>query len=36
LLLLKGPIPAWMMGYLIPIRSHSLDLIIATPLYASG
>jgi hypothetical protein len=28
LLLLKGPIPAWMMGYLIPVMSQSLDLII--------
>jgi hypothetical protein len=28
LLLLKGPMPAWMMGYLIPTMSQSLDLII--------
>jgi hypothetical protein len=32
LLLLKGPIPACIIGYLIPIRSHNLDLIIEPPL----
>jgi len=29
----KGPIPAWMMGYFIPTRSQSLDLIINNSLF---
>jgi hypothetical protein len=31
LLLLKGPMPACIIGYLIPTRSHTLDLIIEPP-----
>ncbi|MFX1275727.1 MAG: hypothetical protein ACFFAT_11850 [Promethearchaeota archaeon] len=33
LLLLKGPIPACMIGYLVPTNSQNLDFIIISHLY---